>query len=181
MNDTHPENISLEIDRPKLRRYLRLHWLRNWSFALGALGALFGFMPVAHALDEDRHTGEEILSIAVRNIGISLLAGLLLAALLYLIFSHRQAARYARTLAIDVEGPFLRIRYQLSACVDRKLHFRNLMDYAVVETPFMRKMGVMELRMTGVTMPGHPPIVGVKDCAAARDLLAEIDRLRENG
>ena len=47
----------------------------------------------------------------------------------------------------------------------------------------MRRFGVMALHMT-TTGGGNQPVlqvVGIRDCPVARDKLAEIDAMRENG
>jgi membrane protein YdbS with pleckstrin-like domain len=60
--------------------------------------------------------------------------------------------------------------------------FRAIVDYAVIQDPFMRYCQIHALQMT--TTGGGPTstitITGVKECLKARDTLSEIDRMREN-
>jgi hypothetical protein len=183
MDDAYPESIPLEIDRPLLQRYLRAKWLLFWLIGLGSLGAMAGFARAGNHLEESgRLSITEIAAVIARGVGMGLLYAFIAAVVFYLVLSHRQAARYARSLDVTVEGPFLRIRYELLARVDRKLHFRNIMDYSVIESAFMRHMGIAVLQMSvpGPQAQSLLQIAGIKNCLTARDMLADIDRLREN-
>ena len=66
--------------------------------------------------------------------------------------------------------------------IDRKLHFRAIVDYATTQDALMRRFDLHALQMT--TTAGGPKstltIPGVKDCLKVRDILSDVDRLREN-
>jgi hypothetical protein len=185
MNDPYPSTIDIEIDRAKLKKYLRVKWFLSWTGPLTGFAGMFG---VASAIG------------AVLERGKSLAAGLVLAGeitggafllstCLYLILSHHRAARLAATLQVSVEGAFLRIRQDACIRSDRKLHFRSIVDYTVVQGWLMRRFGLEGLYMS--TLGGNPygaqqsyqnglMVLAVKDCLKIRDLLSDIDRTREN-
>ena len=81
----------------------------------------------------------------------------------------------------QVEGAFLHIVQENYARVDRKLHFRSIVDYAAVDDILMRRFGLMALRMntTGGGLDSTINLIGIKDCLKVRDMLAEIDSIRE--
>ncbi len=86
-----------------------------------------------------------------------------------------------KSMGVRVEGAFLRISHEGIVRVDRKLHFRAIVDYALVEGPLMKHLGITGLHMT--TTSGSPQGIlqlwGVADGEAVRDQLALIDSLRE--
>jgi putative N-acetylmannosamine-6-phosphate epimerase len=87
----------------------------------------------------------------------------------------------AASLQVRVEGSFLRIIQKVPALQDRKLHFRAIVDYATVEGSLMRRFGIMTLQMT-TTAGGAASTIridGLRDCTKVRDMLAEIDSIRE--
>jgi hypothetical protein len=81
-------------------------------------------------------------------------------------------------------GPYLLVRtYDLLSGQwhDRKLHFKIIVDYDIVEDTWMRRYGIQSLRLS--TLAGGMSsiiIPAVKDCRKTRDLLNEIDHAREN-
>lgn len=182
MNDPYPTIIDIEIDRDRLRAYLRTRWFLSWVVPLGWMGAFFGFTPVFRLLDKGQSLVGEVLLQAACGIGLGAGVMFALALILYFTFSHWSAARLARSLEVKIDGSFLQIRQQMYMLSDRKLHFRSLIDYAVNEDFVMRYFGVKTLQMTTAAAPPHSTIIiaGIKDCLKVRDLLSEIDRLREN-
>jgi len=112
--------------------------------------------------------------------GVAVMA--LVAVCCYVSFSHRLAARHADGIEVSVEGPFLKIRENHFLQSDRKVHFRSIVDYSAIQDSLMRYFDVHALRMTTIAGGQHSNInaVGVKDCLKMRDMLADIDRLREN-
>ncbi len=183
MNDPYPTTLTIEIDRPRLRRYLRVKWLLAWASPLCAIGGI-AWAPLSLAFAQKAAQPQ---SLPLYDAILTLAAGgatgaagaFLLAFTLYLIRSHRLAARFAETLQLTVEGDFLRYRENADVLLDRKLHFRSIVDYAIAQDSLMRRMGIHALQMTIAAGPGLA-IAGVKDCERIRDMLAEIDRLREN-
>lgn len=106
----------------------------------------------------------------------------LFAFLAFYFFVHRPASlKAAAKMEVTVEGSFFRIRTYHFLHTDRKVHFRSIVDYATTEDSFMRYFGIAALELS--TMGGGRfqtiTIPGVKDCLAVRDMLSEIDRLRE--
>jgi hypothetical protein len=179
MPDPYPSTIDIEIDRAKLKKYLRVKWFLSWTGSLTGFAGMFG---VASAIG------------AVLDQGKALAAGLLLAGeitggafllstCLYLILSHHRAARLAATLQVSVEGAFLRIRQDVYVLSDRKLHFRSIVDYTTTQGGLMRRFGIEALHLSTIARVQEGiglVIPGIKDCLKVRDMLADIDRLREN-
>jgi membrane protein YdbS with pleckstrin-like domain len=182
MTDPHPLNLEIEIDRNRLRTYLRAKWLVSWAIVLGMFGIMFGLAAIGGILDQGMYSWKAVLLVSVAAIGIGLVVALLFAGALYFTFNHRLAGRFADELRISVEGPFLRIRQRLVVATDRKLHFRAIVDYAVVQDPLMRLFDIHALQMTttGSGASSTITVPGVKDCLKARDTLSEIDCHREN-
>lgn len=181
MSDPYPEELPIEIDRDGLRRYLRLKWGVAWTAPLACFGALFGLAGIEHfAKGTDSLLGALLALILCGAAGLA--GGVLIGLVCYFVFSHRVAGRLASTLAVSVEGAYLRIRQHAFSRSDRKLHFRAIVDFAVIQDDLMRSTGVEALSITTTAGGNQSTIIipGVKDCLKVRDLLAEIDRLREN-
>ena len=183
MDDPYPEHFELEIDRERLRRYLRVHWFLAWMTLFTSFGAVFG---MASAIDEFEKNPVNFwvaVSTAAQCTGMGAAIGFGGAVVMYFVFSHYLAARYADALRVNVEGAFLRIRERsLLEFRDRRLHFRSIVDYVVVQGWLMRRFNIAALQMT--TTGGGPKstiqIPGVRDCLQVRDALSHIDRLREH-
>ena len=182
MSDSYPEHLAVEIDRQRLKTYLRTKWLLSWVLSLGFFGGLFGLASIGAAFDRGFTSWSAGVALVAKCVAIGIGASSLLALLLYLILSHRLASRFAGSLELSVEGAFLHIRQHTSILTDRKLHFRSIVDYATTQDLLMRHFGLHALQMT--TTAGGPTstinIPGVKDCLRVRDVLADIDHLREN-
>jgi len=119
-----------------------------------------------------------ILRSIATGIGISTLIALFC----YFIFSHRIASRLASTLTVTVEGAFLHVCQHTAILSDRKLHFRSIVDYAATQDLLMRYFGIYTLQMSTTAGGQNTSLIipGVKDCLHIRDVLADIDRLREH-
>ncbi len=184
MSDSYPENLSFEIDRVALRKYLRAQWLLLWLYPLAFLGVLFGFVLFSNQLEKGRLASGEILAAAVFSIGGGLAVGASLGLAGHFIFTYRSSRRFADTVELSVEGPFLRLRHQSKRRMDRKLHFRSIVDFVCAEDSLMRRYGIQSLQLTTTSggPHGHGGLVinGLKDCLKVRDILAEIDRQREH-
>lgn len=135
-------------------------------------------MPILTAFEKGRlpSSSAMLASAAILLLFVSV------ATLCYFIFSHRVAARSACGLEVRVEGAYLRVIDYTPYRIDRKLHFRVLVDYAVIDGPLLRRHGLQILRIstTAIGAGGFINIPGVKNCEAVRDQLAEIDAQREN-
>ncbi len=180
-SDPYPSQFAIEIDRDNLRKYYRVQWLLQW-LCLGFFGIYIGGFASTAEIERGSKFGWNAASIVARDAAIGMAVSLIVAILLYLYFSHRRAARYADSLEISVEGSFLRIRQQTKSFLDRKLHFRAIVDYAVTQNALMHWCCIEALQMTTMSGGVHSTIrvPGVKDCLKVRDILAEIDRLRED-
>ena len=183
MADRFPEVLEIEVDRDVLRAYLRAKWLLPWVGVTLFFGVIIGFMVVG-PLDNRSFSGaSEVFLVLAEGIGVGLLASAVISTAAYFLFVHRFAARAAAGLHVSVEGAFLRIRQdEWHMKVDRKLHFRSIVDYATVDDRLTRRFGTMILQMTttGGGMQSTIRIAGLKDCPRVRDMLAEIDSMREN-
>jgi len=179
--DHLPDTFPIEIDRPRLQAYMRGTSLMAWVALFGIFGAFFGFASIGKAIDAGQFRNLQALltHIAVHtSTGLAIGTGLGL--VVYFGFSHWHSARFARSLSLAVEGPFLRIK---TVNADRKIHFRSIHDYAVIDGWMQRRFGVQVLSMSvsGVGQYGFISIAGVRDCLKVRDLIAEVDVRRENG
>ncbi len=182
MADQYPETMELAIDRHALRRYLRTKWFLSWLSLLAFFGGMSGIASASNRLENQECGGvREVVAILVSNLGADIVFAAVFATLLYFLLSHRLAARMARGLRLTVEGPFFRIVQTGSARSDRKLHFRSIVDYTTVEGRLMRRFGLMALEMTTIGGGAQNTIrvIGLKDCERVRDLLADVDRVRE--
>lgn len=184
MNDPHPKSIKVAIDRESLRKYLRRTWLRSWLFGLGFLGAFFGLSSRIGRLEDGDFDGWAHLAyLLISGVVFGILISSCIAFVLYFLLSHFRAKRIAETQSIRVEGAFLQIRQHMgSTKLDRKIHFRAVTDFSVIEDKRMKRYGIKALQMntTGGSPSGLIRIDGVKDCDRVRDMLAEIDSIREN-
>lgn len=196
MSDPYPSTLEIEIDRVALRKYLRRMWFSAWAVPLCLFGGMIGFGRVVDALDHQRSSAGRVarelfertyptradiwFHIAMWSV-VGALIGLVVAALGYFVFCHRAAARRAASLQVTVEGAFLRIRQDIFVRSDRKLHFRSIVDYEVTQDFAMRRAGIEALRLRTTSGTPHSilTIPAVKDCLKVRDMLSEIDALRE--
>jgi hypothetical protein len=182
MSDHYPETLNIEIDRHRLRNYLRTKWLLSWVLSLGLFGGMAGFASIGAAVERGSHSWQAGVGFVAKSVALSFGSTTLLALLLYFILSHRLAARFAASLHISVEGAFLRVRQHTSVLSDRKLHFRSIVDYAITQDFLMRRFGIHALQMATTAGGQNTNLIipGVKDCLRVRDLLADIDSQREN-
>jgi len=182
MADPYPLNFEVEIDRDRLRQYLRAKWLLLWLVLFSFFGLVFGAATGERKINQGMRSPAEVLWLLSKDSAIGMGIGLGLAFVLYALFSHRRAAHYSKSLSLSVEGPFLRIRECLAAHTDRRLHFRAVVDYAIEQDWLMRRFGVETLKMR--TTCGGPVativVPGLKAGITTRDLLSEVDRVREN-
>ena len=181
MNDRYPEKIEFEFDRDALCQYLRrLHLIV--AVAIPAfLSILWGLADFGDTLASTGFQGYKSLGLLfVWSLGKAMLLTGLVGGALYCLFGHRQARKTADACNLSVEGNFLRIISSGVSRIDRKLHFRSIIDYTLVESKAMKRFGVKGLKMN--TIGGQNCVVsiaGLKECEKVRDMLAEIDSLRE--
>jgi hypothetical protein len=182
MSDPYPSNLSIEIDRQVLKKYLRVRWLLSWATLFALLGGLFGLASIGNALERSVTSRGEVVFVIFKCVGTGLGISLLLALIFYLLFSHRVTSRMANSLEVSVEGAFLRIKQRAYITSDRKLHFRSIVDYTVMQDFLMRRFGIHALHMTTTAGGQNTGLVvtGLKDCLKVRDMLADIDSRREN-
>jgi len=179
---THPNKITIEIDRPRLRRYLCANALFPCLILFFIFGVPLSIAPVADTLDHGVFaTKMDATLLLFGTLAKGVAISQLLALAYYFLFRHRATLRAADNLEITIEGPFLHIREYKSARMDRKLHFRSIVDYATMDGPLMRFFGISALQMTttGGGLNSTITLPGVKNCLAVRDLLSEIDSQRE--
>ena len=184
MTDSYPYTIEFDIDRDALRRYLRVKWFISWVAGFAFFGGTIGFSTVTRRLDNhDFHGVQELLTLLATGIGRGLVGSLILATVFYFLLSHGLASVTAASLRVTVEGAFLRIIQHGHVRLDRKVHFRSIVDYTTLEGGLMRRFGIMALHMTTIGGGNQTglQILGIRGCPDARDKLAEIDALRENG
>lgn len=182
MADPYPPSFEIEIDRSGLKRFLRTSWLISSCIFLALFGFFFGLMACARELEARPKPTREALVVASRDVAIGLGLSILAALALDRLLLRRIAAHYAASLQVSVEGSFLRIREDWGLLNDRRLHFRAIVDYSLQQTWIGRWCNVESLVMntTGSGPKSTVTIAGVKGGLQTRDLLSEVDRLREN-
>ncbi|MDA3872613.1 MAG: hypothetical protein PF795_01455 [Kiritimatiellae bacterium] len=184
MTDPHPTSFEIEIDRESLCKYLRYTWLRGWTFAISFFGLLFGLIFSLERIADGKFEGlHHLIFLLTTGPIYGILIGMAVAIVLYFMLCHFRAKRISETLSLKVDGAFLQItQHLIGSKIDRKIHFRAVTDFSVIEDNRMRKYNIKALQMntTGGSPTGLIRIDGVKDCDNVRDMLAEIDSLREN-
>ena len=182
-----PEEIHYPFDHDLLRHYLRLKGALLWIGVLLCLGAFFGFTSVGRLVENPNIPAAAKLANALRNTATGAGCGAALGGLCYLVLTHFRADRESRAASLHVEGPFVRVTLGGFARVDRKLHFRSIIDYSLVEGPLRRRLGLKTLVMS---VPAGPPVLGapagsvlltgLRDPDHVRDELAALDAAREH-
>lgn len=177
-----PDEIVYSFDHDRLRRYLRVRGLILWLGVLGMLGALFGFAAVGKKLDSRRLDVPAKIFAASRSVGIGFGCGALIGAFCYCALTHVRSATEARAVSLRVNGPFVRLKTGGFMHVDRKVHFRSIIDYSVIDGPLRRRFGLQTLQMT---VPAGVPngliqLTGLRDCERVRDELSALDAAREH-
>ncbi|WP_309398428.1 hypothetical protein [Cerasicoccus maritimus] len=179
MKDRYPENFTIEIDRLKLRRYYQLASLWGFGWFFGIIGIVPGFILGSAWLDSV-HQATLLQCCLYLGAGgvVGFIGGVLTGGILHLLFSHWRAKRRANAASIEVQGPFLKVVQSIPEHEDRKIHFRSITDFSVAQDHLMRWAGIHRLFMS--TTGNRPVIVdGVKDAEKVRDILAEVDAIRE--
>lgn len=181
--DSSSSHVAIEIDRARLRNYLRTSKILVWTLSLSIYAALMGSCLSISHVQRGRFSWFESIWIIARGTGMMVGAAVLIGLVTYLIFNHRQSRQSAESLEVSVEGAFLRIRQEGWIRSDRKIPFRSMMDFACRQDLLMRFTGIHSLRITittvGAGSRNFVTILGVKDCIKVRDMLSEIDPSRE--
>ncbi|QEG37831.1 PH domain-containing protein [Bythopirellula goksoeyrii] len=182
MNDQYPETFPIEIERDKLCRFYRVQSFIACSIVPFAFGFLFGGASTSKDRQRDFENAEQVWSEFLRGAITGIGWGLLIGATLYFVFGHFAARRWATALEVAVEGDFLRVKEGGSTRRDRKLHFRAIVDYATFQNPLMRLCEIDGILITTTSGGVYSTInvYAVKNALEVRDMLSEIDRLRED-
>lgn len=102
------------------------------------------------------------------------------------IFTHGLYLILNRKFKIEeysVVGPYLQIKSFGFINADRKIHFKDLADYKVVEGPIMRSCGIKSIYITCSPGPNgiaYVRLLGIEDAEKWRDVLIKLDAEREN-
>lgn len=175
--EMHPERFQIEIDRVRLKAYLLSQSTILWTILLGFI-VLFGIAISVSAAPNEWSLG------ALQIVGLAFIGGLVLCGLGFVTLSLPRIRRVVRDTELWVEGVYLRVKTYDWVCRewhDRKLHFKVIVDYDIVEDRWMRRFGIQTLRLQ--TIGGGLSTISipaVKDCAKVRDTLSDLDREREN-
>jgi hypothetical protein len=87
MTDSYPEHFVIEIDRERLRGYLRAKYLLCWLLFLGFFGGLFGFASASAELERGIESWEAAVLLTAKSVAIGVGVSSLIALLLYLLLS----------------------------------------------------------------------------------------------
>ena len=181
-NDPYPSHFQIEIDRERLKNYLRASRMLVWTLSPCLIVGFLGFAAASGHVQRADFPLLKIIWMLISGIGTGMGIGAVTGMLGYFVFSRRAISRYVESLEISVEGAFLRVREGASIKTDRKLHFRSIVDYTTCQDSLMRRLGIHTLHLA--TIGGGPRstvvVPGIKDCEKVRDLLSEVDRIREN-
>jgi membrane protein YdbS with pleckstrin-like domain len=146
-------------------------------------GGMFGVAADGDAIKKDGFADlASALLVILRVFGVGIGSGFFFTLICYLIFFHWRSIKVAQTLILRVDVMFLHIIRGGFIREDRKIHFSMISDYAVVDGPLMRRLGIQAISINGVSGRPNPSMVilGVIDAPRIRDLLCEIDRARES-
>lgn len=181
MTDPYPENIVIDIDRERLRKYRHKQQL----YAVLAFSVILGFPIGMGIMDVElsRHSGtiKKTPAFVISRLGVGFVSSLALGLLARATWGRRLTDREAKAWKVSVEGPFLRVCQYSGGWLDQKLHFRSIVDYSVLQDATMKRHGISSLQFS-TTAGGYRStlrIPAVKDCEKIRDMLIEIDRIRE--
>ncbi len=176
--EKHPERFQIEVDRISLKTYLNYRFAGTWAGLLcfiTLIGIAIALGPVSNS---------EYLK-ALQIVGGTFIGSLVLCGIGFITLTIPRIRRVVRDTELWVEGVHLRVKtYELASGQwhDRKLHFKVIVDYDVVEDRWMRRFGIQTLCLhtTGGGVASTISIPGVKDCSKMRDTLTELDCEREN-
>ena len=185
MAERYPHTIPIEIDRAGYCRYLRIGSVISWTFVCLLIGIAIGMLvslngePASQAMSD-----ADIRSLLLSGLGVGGVAGLLMGGLGYVVWGRRLAKRKANALNVSIEGPFLRIADGVWMRCDRRLHFKTIDDYTCCQGPLMRWCGISIISLQRSMLANGRPLQGIcipaaKDPIRTRDLLSEIDSIRE--
>lgn len=182
MPDSYPEIINFEINRTQLERYSNRIGLYVISLLFMFLGVFFGFVhTIGAANDLHFKSKDELYSFLIERMSICIAITIAAIFCCYVFGICKHSKRYAATLNVSVEGSFLRIREFSKGLVDRKIHFRSIVDYANIQSPMMTRYGIQSLKMNTTSGGQYSAItiLGIEDCLKVRDILSDIDQQRE--
>lgn len=182
MSNTYPEIINFEINRTQLEQYMNRVGLYLISFVFIILG---GYISFSHTINSTIKlkfkSKEEMYYFMIGRMCICVALTVLVIYLFYILGVCRHSRRYVSTLKVSVEGSFLRIQEYSGNLVDRKIHFRSIVDYSTIQSPMMTRYGIQTLKMNTTTGGQNSSITihGIEDCLKVRDILSSIDQQRE--
>jgi membrane protein YdbS with pleckstrin-like domain len=182
MPDSYPEIINFEINRAQLERYMNRVGLYTISAAILMLGCMFGFAHIVGATkDLAFKSKNEAYLFLIGRMSICLLITVAFIIFIYIFMIRKHSKRYADALAVSVEGSFLRIRENSGRMVDRKIHFRSIVDYSNVQSPMMNRYGIQSLKMNTTSGGQNSTITieGIENSLEVRDVLSDLDQQRE--
>ncbi|MEM1083001.1 MAG: hypothetical protein AAGI48_02680 [Verrucomicrobiota bacterium] len=184
MKTTAPHTFRVGINHHEhLRKHLRSHRITTGSICLFV--TLFGSWIIASS---SSLVGESVSAFHLRFGTCWTLAiwfsSLIVVSIIYTwiymaVFGNRWSRRVVNAFQALVEGPFLRI---ITIDADKKVHFREIVDYEVSLTTGTMEQGISDITMR-TTVAGQSPVIlklpAVENAIETRDLLAEVDAERE--
>jgi len=176
--ENHPDKIEFEIDREGLRRSLKAGYLTAWAALFAVFMLPGGMIALARGQDAGFPSGLKFLACWAAGTAVISCVG-------YFTSFRETLRRRVEAVSLKVDGPYLLIRtYELPSASwhDRKLHFKSIVDYGIVENSNMRRHGIQSLKLTTLAGGSSSDVIvpAVRNCQQVRDLLSEIDHAREN-
>lgn len=181
-SDKYPEQIEFEIDRPRVRRYLRLLGFGSYLGGTTVVSLFFSFAAFTGSFQHQPIVQfDEIVHRLAAYFATGLAIGCAIGLLLYFVTTHFIADWAAQNLRLIVEGPYLRLVSGGVFVSDRRIHFRTVNDYSTHAGPLLRRLGMKSLsfRVEGNSRL-LTTVAGLVDPDDVRDALCEIDAAREN-
>lgn len=176
--DTHQDKIEFEIDRDGLRRSLKAGYLTAWAILFAVMMLPGGLIGLTRGLEAGTLSGLKCLAYWAAGAAAICYMG-------YFTGTRKTLNRRVEAVSLKVDGPYLLVQtYELpgGSWHDRKLHFKSIVDYGIVEDSNMRRHGIQSLNLTTLAGGKSSEVIvpAVRNCQQVRDLLSEIDLAREN-
>lgn len=184
MADIH----EIKLDNEGLCRFKKREHLGS---LLVVLPLVFMFIGLITALPKENKQGrrpdvemENLPQRLLVGTGIGCGLGVVCGLVTQLLLVRPIAKRFTAAYRVSVEGPYLRVVSHDWNYLDQKVHFRNLDNYAIFQSPAMRRAGIKSIRINHDGLGANRPmryieVLAPVDPEKTRDTLAALDDQRE--